>query len=636
MSSSEAESDLQGHRYGGYWFKRLLGEGGFGAVWELENKLGRRCAAKVLRRELLDNADIVRRFMREAETAAKISHPNIVEVQDVTTLPDGRPIIVMEYLEGETLSAYLEQQGPLQPSQAAPILLEICAALAAAHAMGVVHRDLKPDNIFFHQLAGRPRVLKVLDFGIARIVDNKGAVSHHTRTGQVMGTPAYMSPEQVLGQPDIDLRTDVYALGVVTYKMFTGGYPYHAHSVTQWAIAHASLLPLLLHDARPDLAQAWSDIVAIALSKFRDSRFPSMLAFGDAVRAAADGRPVHAPQGPPPSSSMTPTLRDGPFMAAMESVPSAMPLVSSGRVEQPRMPLPASGPLPVAGSPQAPLPHGRGFAEGAAAQPYMQPYPSPSQPHPSPSQPHSSPSQPSPSPAEQAQRWPEQEHRAASAPLQDPAQTRESSPHGPASSRRSILIALGVVAAVGATIALVVALSGPPAASGVEARAVTKLEPTEPAKPATTPAKPATTPAKPATTPAKPAPTEPAKPTNQAPDEDQPNAAPSKPPSPPSQPAASSAARRAATPPQATPRQVASAKPESDRAPAAGSGTLTLSVTPWAEVYINGKNSGFAPMTLKLPTGRYSLLLVNPTQNRRERLRVDVTPGKPVVVKRSW
>src|SRR5512133_3156711 len=205
-----------------YHIVKIIGEGGTGRVYEAQHTRlsNRKLAIKLLHDEMARQPEILTRFEREAEAASTIAHPNVVEVLDINRLEDGRPYIVCEYLEGEELGSLLDRVGTLPVETAVRIVRQICRALMAAHERGIVHRDVKPENVFLVGDARAPRV-KVIDFGISKQSDGSAKL---TRTGMVMGTPAYMAPEQARGE-HVDHRADIYALGGILYRAVTGKKP---------------------------------------------------------------------------------------------------------------------------------------------------------------------------------------------------------------------------------------------------------------------------------------------------------------------------------------------------------------------------------------------------------------------------
>jgi serine/threonine-protein kinase len=222
-----------------YEVQAVLGEGGMGIVYRvLHRALERPFALKALRPELSRDGDLGVRFTREAKAAASVAHPNVVQITDFGSLPSGQPYFVMELLVGEPLSSIVRRGGPIPAERAVKLLLQIVEALGAAHAAGVVHRDLKPDNILVCRTGGGGEIIKVLDFGLAKVAGQ----SRLTKNGVVFGTPHYMSPEQASGAV-VDERTDIYALGVVMYEMFTGRVPFEADTYMGVLTKHLYVAP---------------------------------------------------------------------------------------------------------------------------------------------------------------------------------------------------------------------------------------------------------------------------------------------------------------------------------------------------------------------------------------------------------
>ncbi len=257
-----------------YRLGRLIGRGGMGAVYEATQlDLGRRVAVKVLEGEhRAPSLEALARFRREAQAAARIQHPNIVQINDFQEASHP-PFLVMEYLEGESLASLLEREGPLSGGRVAYIAWQVLSALSAAHREGLVHRDIKPDNVFLTDFASVADVVKLLDFGIAKLVGESGCTSL-TSKGAVIGTPAYMAPEQVRGL-DVDARTDIYAVGAFMYDALTGQPPFRGEGVYQvlYRIAEDAPAPLLAR--RPDLDPALAEVVQRALRKSPEDRFSS-------------------------------------------------------------------------------------------------------------------------------------------------------------------------------------------------------------------------------------------------------------------------------------------------------------------------------------------------------------------------
>ena len=243
--------------------------GGMGTIYRAEHTLiGRQAAVKVLHPEFTGNRDIVNRFFNEAKATTAIQHPGIVEVFDFGYLPTGHAFLVMEFLEGITLGERIKLTGPIHESEAAVLLRPVCSALAAAHAKGIVHRDLKPDNIFLVQDADaiggeRP---KVLDFGIAKLTDI-GLAGSATKTGAVMGTPTYMSPEQCRGTGEVDHRADLYSLGCILYELVAGRTPFVNRGAGELLGAHLFVQPDRPSQFQSGISAEFEQLIMALLAK---------------------------------------------------------------------------------------------------------------------------------------------------------------------------------------------------------------------------------------------------------------------------------------------------------------------------------------------------------------------------------
>ena len=267
-----------GTSIGNYQIQRLIGEGGTGKVYlAVHPSIGRQAAVKVLASSDAADPQIVSRFITEARAANAIRHPNIVDIYDSGVLKGGTPYLVMEYLDGETLKQALAS-GPLPIADTIDWGSQVAEALAAAHAHEVVHRDLKPDNLFLipdPRRLGKKQV-KVLDFGIAKLQRPTLDQGHQTRTGSLLGTPLYMSPEQCMSVKDLDFRTDIYSFGVILYEMVAGRRPFESDGVYALINMHINEPPVPPSTHRPDLPRDLEAIILQALAKAPTDRQESM------------------------------------------------------------------------------------------------------------------------------------------------------------------------------------------------------------------------------------------------------------------------------------------------------------------------------------------------------------------------
>jgi serine/threonine-protein kinase len=267
---------------GKYRIDRVLGQGGMGAVVAAHHlQLDEEVAIKFLLPEALSNRDAVARFDREARAAVKIRSEHTVRVSDVGTLESGAPYMVMELLRGRDLGQVLQERGPLPLDEASDYLLQACEAIVEAHTLGIVHRDLKPPNLFLtHRADGSPCV-KVIDFGISKVTTASGSEGDHgmTRTNALMGSPFYMSPEHLMSARDVDMRTDVWALGVILYEFLTARLPFTAMTLPQLCTMIMSSPPAPIRNHLPDLHPGVEALILGCLEKDRDKRVPTVAAF---------------------------------------------------------------------------------------------------------------------------------------------------------------------------------------------------------------------------------------------------------------------------------------------------------------------------------------------------------------------
>ncbi|MCY1073781.1 serine/threonine-protein kinase [Archangium lansingense] len=304
--------DLRGRTLGHYRLTHLLGSGGMGTVYLAEQTIiGARVAVKVLHPNLAQDARLRARFYAEARTVNLIGHPNIVRIFDINESEDGLHYFVMEYLDGTPLSRLPR---PTEPGLVAWLLAQACDALEAVHRSGVVHRDLKPDNLLMVQRPGERPTLKVLDFGVAKALHDTGN-QEQTMAGQVFGTPAYMAPEQWAGQP-VDGRADVYSLGVTGYLLVTGQLPYPRGQLAELVLSPEPPPPLRApHELAPAVPEALSRALLRALARSSSERFANALEFKKALLAAVQ-------PAPRPQASHATALAQTPRARAATPIPA--------------------------------------------------------------------------------------------------------------------------------------------------------------------------------------------------------------------------------------------------------------------------------------------------------------------------
>ncbi len=289
LRKSGAGSDLVGQVIAErYHITRKLGEGGMGQVYLAEHvKMGRQCAIKIMTPGTMSDPDAISRFNREAANASRISHPNVCAIYDFGETSEGLIYLAMEFIEGRSLTDLLKEPNFLPLARAATMIQQCAEALQVAHELGIVHRDLKPDNIMVITARGKDTV-KVVDFGIAKAMGGDGGTQKVTKTGFVVGTPEYMSPEQLSGDP-VDGRSDLYSLGLVFYRMLTGASPFPADSQQETMIKRLTDDPLPLATSRPDVSfpPALQRCMDRALARTPDDRYPAAADFARDVRALA-------------------------------------------------------------------------------------------------------------------------------------------------------------------------------------------------------------------------------------------------------------------------------------------------------------------------------------------------------------
>ena len=270
---------------GKYLVEGVLGDGGMGTVVVARHiELDEHVAIKLLRPELAENEFVVGRFLREGKIAARIrSTEHIVKVRDIGRLDNGVPFMVMELLEGEDLETRLDREDRLPLALAIDLTLQACDALAAAHDAGIVHRDIKPGNLFVTQRRNGTPSVKVLDFGISKLAGDLAENGHRTSAQDIFGSPFYMSPEQLLSSADVDTRADIWSLGVVLYEMITGNLPFEADVLAKLHIAVLQGDPIDIRTHGIDVPDELAEVVHGCLQRNRDTRFQNMRELAEAL-----------------------------------------------------------------------------------------------------------------------------------------------------------------------------------------------------------------------------------------------------------------------------------------------------------------------------------------------------------------
>ena len=300
LEPKEEESDLPGTLLDErFEVGRQIGEGGMASVFLASDvTTGADVAVKVLAPHLMADAESIERFKREALIASRFNHPSVCPILQLGATPTGLTYLVMPWFPGEALHDRINRTGPLTLEEGLPLLLQVCRGLEHAHALGVLHRDLKPENIMLvtdPALPGGTRAV-VMDFGLALEIVRRPASQKLTAAGIILGTPEFMSPEQIRGR-DLDARSDVYSLALVAFEMFAGRLPFDGDSAQELQIARLRGQPTQLRAVRPELPARLDAALARALAMDPSNRFPSMASFGDALESST--RPT------PPGGSRT-------------------------------------------------------------------------------------------------------------------------------------------------------------------------------------------------------------------------------------------------------------------------------------------------------------------------------------------
>ncbi|MGD0674718.1 MAG: serine/threonine-protein kinase, partial [Polyangiaceae bacterium] len=323
---------------GKYRIESVVGEGGMGVVYAAHHMvLDQRVALKLLLVDAVGGDETVERFVREAQAAARLRSEHVVRVTDAGALDHGLPFLVMEFLQGCDLAELLRLEGPLSPTDCADYMLQSLAALAQAHAAGIVHRDLKPANLFLACRDDGSNILKVLDFGISKQQSSRAQWKELTGKA-VLGTPAYMSPEQLRSSKNVDARADVWSLGVVVYELLAGRLPFDGDGPGETFAAVLETTPEPLRSHRPELSAEWEGLVLRCLSRDPAMRFQNVAELAHVLIPLSSGRWAHllpviekalAKPGPHPMSTTGSALVQAAVAAAITSLPPPMPATSA-------------------------------------------------------------------------------------------------------------------------------------------------------------------------------------------------------------------------------------------------------------------------------------------------------------------
>ena len=362
---------------GRYRVIKRLGEGGMGEVYMGEHEaIEKKVALKVLRPEYSAKADIVERFQQEAKAASRIKHPNVLDIFDFGQLDNGSFFLAMEFLEGNDLADELLKTRVIDPVRGIRYSMQICRALAAAHSRGVVHRDMKPENVFLLRTQDGEEIVKIVDFGIAQLRSNEEAAAAAesapkrrklTKTGMIFGTPEYMAPEQAAGKK-ADLRVDVYATAIILYEMFTGVVPHTGETFMAVLAKHLNDPPPAMLEVCPDIqiSPEFQAVIMRGLAKKPEERYQSMAEFADAILSAPEAQGM----GPMTRHGSIPDAAASQFVAQGDASHTAaqfapQPGMAPGTHAQ--FPGAPGAPPPAPGSPETSAPHTAISPAGAGA-----------------------------------------------------------------------------------------------------------------------------------------------------------------------------------------------------------------------------------------------------------------------------
>lgn len=315
----------------------VIGEGGMGIVYEGKHvALGRKVAVKILGEEFSAVDQATQRFMQEAQIAGSLGHPNICEVTDVGSTADGLPYMVMQYLEGRVLSDLIEEsEKGLSANRALDIIVQMLLALQVAHEAGIVHRDLKPENIFLTRMGDRADFVKILDFGISKVVGARAEdLKKLTATGMVLGTPYYMAPEQAAGEKQLDVRVDIYAVGVLLFELLVGHPPYEADSYNELIVKIVNEPVPKVRAHNPNVTKKLDRVVYKAMAKDRERRYDNARDFREALLKAGEDAGLSIPL----HLATATNLGKNTLSSAAAEVTDRMPTVNLGNLKRRRRP----------------------------------------------------------------------------------------------------------------------------------------------------------------------------------------------------------------------------------------------------------------------------------------------------------